>query len=242
MADAHYEVLKLAKIYDAGNGWSKDRDFYLSLADETQIDILDLGCGTGLLCDSYADKGHRVTGVDPAKSMLEVARKKTNGSKIDWINSQSQDFITPNKFDLIIMTGHAFQVLLTEDEVLRTFKNVRNCLKPNGKFVFETRNPQIDWGSQWNTTKNLNLDIGKVSIYRNLCASEGSFIEFETQYIFPDETLTSKSKLRFWKLEEITKLLNDSSLKTIKVNGDWDGGIFYPESSDEIIFTVGSNG
>jgi 2-polyprenyl-3-methyl-5-hydroxy-6-metoxy-1,4-benzoquinol methylase len=74
--DAHYENPKLAEIYDDGNGWSIDRDFYLSLAGDRPIRILDLGCGTGLICDAYAAKGHFVTGVDPAASMLvEVTPK-----------------------------------------------------------------------------------------------------------------------------------------------------------------------
>ena len=74
--DEHYINPKLAEIYDLDSPWSKDRDFYLSLAGDVQKRILDLGCGTGLLCDAYAAKGHNVTGVDPAEAMLKIARQK----------------------------------------------------------------------------------------------------------------------------------------------------------------------
>lgn len=41
------------------------------------------------------------------------------------------------------MTGHAFQVLLTEGEVRAALAAVRTALVPGGTFVFETRNPDV---------------------------------------------------------------------------------------------------
>src|ERR1043166_5041935 len=40
------------------------------------LDALDAGCGTGFLSLELAARGHRVTGVDFAPSMLELARGK----------------------------------------------------------------------------------------------------------------------------------------------------------------------
>src|SRR5436190_2026772 len=40
------------------------------------LDALDAGCGTGFLSLELAGRGHRVTGVDFAPSMLELARGK----------------------------------------------------------------------------------------------------------------------------------------------------------------------
>ncbi len=83
MLDKHYKNSRLAEIYDLDSPWSIDRDFYFSLAGIPSQKILDLGCGTGLLCDAYAAEGHNVTGVDPSSAMLEVARRKPHGKKID---------------------------------------------------------------------------------------------------------------------------------------------------------------
>ncbi len=47
--DNHYKHKRLATIYDDGNGWSDDREFYLSLAGTEPQRILDIGCGTGVL-------------------------------------------------------------------------------------------------------------------------------------------------------------------------------------------------
>lgn len=58
MPDEHYENPKLAAVYDVFCPWGVDRDFYLSLAGEPPQHVLDLGCGTGLLCEAYAARGH----------------------------------------------------------------------------------------------------------------------------------------------------------------------------------------
>jgi len=53
---------------------SREVSIFLSrvLADRKSW-TLDLGCGTGLLCNAYAADGQGVTGVDPTLAMLEAA-------------------------------------------------------------------------------------------------------------------------------------------------------------------------
>ncbi len=237
MADEHYENLRLAEVYDLGNGWSEDNDFYLSLAGKSSMKILDLGCGTGTLCDAYAQKGHSVTGLDPAISMIQVARKKPNGNKIKWIHSPAQDFKIDEAFDLIVMTGHAFQVFLEKKDILNVFSNVKNHLTESGRFVFETRNPLIDWGTNcdgWG--QELTFQNSKILINISVLSKKDPFIEFETNYAFPDESRKSNSKLRFWSAEEVKTLLEKSSLKVDQTYGDWDKSHFNSNASEEIIF------
>jgi ubiquinone/menaquinone biosynthesis C-methylase UbiE len=150
MPDKHYENSKLAEVYDLDSPWSIDRDFYLSLAGTPPQRILDLGCGTGLLCDAYAAKGHEVTGVDPSPAMLELARRKPHGRKIEWVQSFAQTYDSDVRFDLIVMTGHAFQVLLDDSDIMATFGVMRRHLKRNGCVVFESRNPSVEWANRWN--------------------------------------------------------------------------------------------
>jgi hypothetical protein len=58
MPALHDEHPRLAALYDLACGWSEDRDFYLWLAKGGAKSILDLGCGTGPICDAYAAGGH----------------------------------------------------------------------------------------------------------------------------------------------------------------------------------------
>jgi predicted TPR repeat methyltransferase len=141
MTDLHYDHPKLVSIYDLGNGWAADRDFYLSLAGDQPKRVLDLGCGTGLLCNAYAERGHLVTGVDPSASMLEVAKNKPFGERIEWVQSSAQSFECDKNSDLVVMVGHTFQVLLDDSDVASTYAGIRRHLDVDGLFAFETRNP-----------------------------------------------------------------------------------------------------
>lgn len=237
MPDAHYVNPRLADIYDLDSGWSIDRDFYLSLAGTTSREqILDLGCGTGLLCNAYAANGHEVTGVDPSSAMLDVARKKHYGRRIEWIQSFAQNFQSDKFFDLIIMTGHAFQVLLEDNDVLSTFSVMQRHLKPEGRAVFESRNPLVDWTRDWDYDLDLESASGRVHEARRFIAMENDRMTFELRYQFPDEQLVSTSELRFWSRKEIEERLTAQGLYIEELFGGWHGEPFDEGTSCEMIF------
>ena len=237
--DNHYKHKRLATIYDDGNGWSDDREFYLSLAGTEPQRILDIGCGTGVLCHAYAALGHHVTGLDPAESMLTIAKAKAQGDKVTWANTSVQEFISDQKFDLITMTGHAFQCMLTPHALQHCLQTMRRQITPEGKIVFESRNPSIDWKSKWHHTsftegtgENEALVNRVVTEYNETC------INFITTYSFSDETLHSDSILRFWDRAEVTEAATDVGLSVKAVYGDWDRSPFNPDTSEEIIFEL----
>jgi SAM-dependent methyltransferase len=236
MPDKHYETSKLAEIYDLDSPWSKDRDFYLSLAGAPPQRILDLGCGTGLLCDAYAAKGHHVTGIDPSPAMLKVARRKPNGKKIEWVESYAQNYQSDDLFDLIIMTGHAFQVLLEDTDILAAFAVMRKHLKSSGRVVFESRNPSVDWENDWNYEMNLEYRGALIRESRRFLTMENGRMLFELYYEFPDESLVSTSELRFLSRSDIEERLNASGLHIEKFYGDWNCAPFDEASSREMIF------
>jgi SAM-dependent methyltransferase len=239
LPDLHYEHPRLAALYDLACGWSADRDFYLFLADGGPKSILDLGCGTGLICDAYAARGHDVTGADPSASMLDIARRKPHGDRIEWVECYSQDFRSEKRFDLIIMTGHAFQVLLDQTSILATFAAMREHLADGGRIVFESRNPEIDWKACWDGGVFEVVHDGLVVRKTRKVVSYGEGrIHFETRYHFPEETLVSKSELLFLPREEIERCLHASGLRAEAVHGDWDRRTFDDRTSEEMIFVV----
>ena len=66
-----------------------------------------------------------------------------------------------------------------------------------------------------------------------------SAIIFEHEYIFEDETLVSKSDLRFMPQQKIAKLYSQANLSLISLFGDWTGGVFSSATSQEMIFSLG---
>ena len=239
MPDIHYTDPRLARLYDQDSGWGADSKFYLSLAGPAPKRILDLGCGTGTLCNAYAALGHSVTGVDPAPAMLDVARTKPNGAQIVWVNAPAQSFQTTQQFDLIVMTGHAFQVLIEDTDIAATLKMMCDHLAPGGTIAFETRNPNIDWPRRWHgLTRDHLLNGQTIRQTYEVLATSADCITFASHYDFPDARLTSTSTLRFLPHEPLTKMLEANGLHVIAVYGDWNGTPFDAVSSDEMIFCL----
>lgn len=238
MVDNHYENPRLAEIYDLDSGWSADREFYLSLAGTPPQAILDLGCGTGLLCDAYADKGHRVTGVDPSATMLDVARRKPNGANVEWVQASAQTYRSDERFDLIIMTGHAFQVLLDDTDIEAAIQVMHTHLKVGGTVVFESRNPCVDWATRWNYEMILDAHDGPVHERRRFLSMTNERMKFELQYHFADQLLLSHSELRFCSREAIENHLVQGGFSVDKIIGDWHGAPFEERTSEEMIFVA----
>jgi SAM-dependent methyltransferase len=149
MADRLFEDADLAALYDA---WSPrevrdDYDFYLPRVMAAGA-VLDVGCGTGSMLHEARDAGHagRLVGLDPAAGMLAQARKR---SDIDWIQGDLASATFDAEFDLVVMTGHAFQVLVTDDEVRAALAAIHRALRPGACFAFETRNPAAPAWERW---------------------------------------------------------------------------------------------
>ena len=237
--DKHYTNQRLARLYDIENGWGADRDFYFGLAGLHPMRILDLGCGTGALCNAYAAIGHSVTGVDPAQAMLNVAQQPKISKQVTWVQSLAQDFGGSGLFDLIVMTGHAFQVLQTDADIAATLATAKAHLAQNGRFVFETRNPAADWANRWHQSSFALMQNGQIiSVSRRVMEQSDQFIRFSTDYRFDDTTLTSDSRLRFLAPDQIIERLQQAGLHCEQVYGDWDCSPFNPASSDEMIFVA----
>src|ERR1700730_12626952 len=115
MVDRLFCDADLAALYDLFCPWGRDFDFYLPLVMDAKA-VLDVGCGTGALLHRARKAGHRgrLCGLDPARGMLEQARKR---SDIEWVLGDLAWVSWERNFDLVIMTGHAFQVFIEDDEI-----------------------------------------------------------------------------------------------------------------------------
>ena len=98
------------------------------------LDILDLGCGTGLCGALFRDWARTLTGVDLSPKMLDRARKR--GTYDELIED---DLVTvlhgaANRFDLIL----ASDVLLLIGDLEPIFRAAQTALRLGGRFAFTT--------------------------------------------------------------------------------------------------------
>ncbi len=69
-----------------------------------KLQILDIGCGGGLLSEPLANLGAKVTGIDASKTNIEIAKthaKKSN-LKIKYICSSPENLKLNKKFDIVL--------------------------------------------------------------------------------------------------------------------------------------------
>ena len=68
------------------------------------LKILDIGCGGGLLSEPLARLGAKVTGIDPIKRNIEIAKLHLKKSKLDikYYNFSPEKFISNGKYDVIL--------------------------------------------------------------------------------------------------------------------------------------------
>ena len=115
MVDYLFSEPRLAELYDTFCAGREDFGFYLPLVMSAES-VLDVGCGTGELLRLARGAGHtgRLCGLDPAEAMLEQARKRPD---VEWVHGDLSSVDWHREFDLIVMTGHAFQVLVEDDQL-----------------------------------------------------------------------------------------------------------------------------
>ena len=101
---------------------------------------MDLGCGTGILCQLLHQNGIRAAGMDLSDGMIAIARAGTPG-----ISYEVADMITfcPREtYDLVTCTGDALNHIGDLTDVEKIFGNVYQFLNPGGYFVFDILNSQ----------------------------------------------------------------------------------------------------
>jgi ubiquinone/menaquinone biosynthesis C-methylase UbiE len=239
--DRLYCDAAMARFYDLDNGWTEDRAFSLMLARERKS-VLDLGCGTGELALRVAALGIAVTGVDPAHAMLDIARRKPGADKVRWVSGDARTLNLDRRFDLIVMTGHAFQVFVTTQDRLSCLETIARHLAPSGRFIFDTRNPEMREWEEWlpeTTYRHIDDPVhGRVSAWNdvNLDADTG-IVTYQTVYrIDPDgPEFRAASRIGFADQEEVKTLLTRAGLKVCNWYGDWSGAPFAPGMPEIIV-------
>jgi SAM-dependent methyltransferase len=240
MIASSYSDPRLAAIYDALNPPGPDDAFYTELAGDRALNILDVGCGTGRLACDLAVRGHSVTGVDPSEAMLDVARRRPGGERAVWIKGTATEISLERRFDLIIMTGHAFQVLLSDRAIRAALRTLRSHMAPAGTLAFETRNRAMREWEEWSpsaTRQTLSVPgVGDVEVHNDIRAVIGSVVTYETHFRFGvDGTLVTADSIRFLEHGELDGFLKAAGFCDVSWFGDWDRSVLRSSSREIIV-------
>jgi SAM-dependent methyltransferase len=217
---------ELAELYDVLNPWGPGDDFYLGLVMAAQA-VLDVGCGTGGLLRRAREAGHtgRLCGLDPDEAMLSRARRRPD---VDWVLRDAASARWDREFDLAVMAGHAFQVLVDDDDLRASLAAIRSALVDGGTFAFETRNPSARAWERWTPDDAFEVvDAAGVTVrvhYEVETPVAGDVVRVGETMTSPawDRPHVEWAGLRFLDVDGLAWFLADAGFTIQEQFGDWD--------------------
>ena len=119
------------------------KDFNIKLSDKPlkNINLLDIGCGGGLLSEPMCRLGANVVGIDASKKNIEVAKfhAKKNRLKIDYKVASPEKLKTKIKFDVILN----MEIVEHVEDIDFFIKESSKLLKKNGVMFVATLNKTL---------------------------------------------------------------------------------------------------
>ncbi len=154
------------------------------------LDILDIGCGGGLLSEPMSRLGAKVTAIDASKINIEVAKfhAKKNNLKINYLFLPPEKLNLKKKFDIVLN----MEIVEHVDDLNFFIKKSSNLLKKNGLMFVATLNK---------TLKSYLLAI------------------IGAEYILKWLPIGTHDWEKFVKPDDLIKLGEKSNLKLKKLNG-----------------------
>ena len=105
------------------------------------INILDIGCGGGLLSEPMSKMGANVTGIDASDKNIKIAKlhSKKNKLKINYLCSSPEKLKTEKKFDVILN----MEIVEHVEDIDFFLKSCSKLLKKNGLMFVATINKTL---------------------------------------------------------------------------------------------------
>jgi SAM-dependent methyltransferase len=216
---------RLVALYDTVCPPGPGTDFYLELAAELRAPVIvDIGCGTGQLTAQLALQGHRMIGVDPSEVMLEVARTRTGGELVQWIEGDAGQ-LAETEADLVTMTGHVAQLITDDAGWAATLGAAHRALRGGGRLAFESRDPRVQpWaaGQVYVDRRQFEDPVaGTVVLWQRLLELRGDLARYELHYLVEGNELVTENELRFRSQAELSESLRETGFSVEHVYGDW---------------------
>ena len=150
---------------------------------------LDLGCGTGILCQLLHDSGIRASGMDFSPGMIEIARQ--GNSEIHYDVADMITYCPREQFDLVTCTGDALNHIPELADVERIFQNVYRYTSPGGYFIFDILNDH-----EVSTSEPFEMDFSEtVRVWFQMTRPEGDQVNLKVR-VFENGFLQFEEDIR----------------------------------------------
>lgn len=244
---------EFAKVYDhmmdniPYEDWFQRIRSYLADKGIEQGRICDLGCGTGIMTEMFAEAGFDMIGIDKSMDMLALARQKQEekGADILYLNQSMEQMELDGTVDAFISVCDSMNYLLHEGEMAELFQRVKKYLNPGGYFIFDLKTVfcfrDVIGNQTW-----VEQDDEVSYIWENYFYEEEDINEYMLT-IFrkrPDSELYERVEeahyQRVYQWERLQKLLQEAGLEAV---GCYDENMNGPvRENSERMYVIAKNG
>lgn len=191
------------------------KEGYVKMAEllpRATVNLLDLGCGTGLELDEIFKTHSRikVTGIDLTKAMLDVLREKHPDKDLTLIHGSYFDYdFGRERFEAVI----SFQSLhhYSHEQKIKLYSRVYSALKPGGRYiecdymVTEQKEEDFYFKEYERIRKEQNIPEGEFYHYDTPCTIDNQLKMLRIAKFEKVEMV--------WRRENTTIILADKAIK-----------------------------
>jgi SAM-dependent methyltransferase len=219
LASIYHEMYQHVFDYD------KEFFFYDSLLKRYNCqNILEIGCGSGMLARRFIENGYSYLGLDLHDEMLDIARKEVPLANFVRCDMQKLDF--KNCFDAVLITGCSLAYVTENRGIIDTFNGVRESMTNTGIFVFgvfEANGIFDNFNGFEQDIQHENKRIRRISrMEKNL--ETGWTYDWYARYIIEENGKNSvyddKTTLRAFTRDEILLFLKLTGFRVIEITDE----------------------
>lgn len=102
------------------------------MGDIVNLELLDVGCGTGRLSRWLAQQGAQVTGIDFSQGALAIARKQSQGDNPQYRQCSVFELTEEQVYDLAFTWAVLTVACRDKEQLLDALTRIRRALRPSG--------------------------------------------------------------------------------------------------------------
>ncbi len=224
----------LARKYDIFNsadtaGYVRFIESAFQMADIVVREVLDVGCGTGVITLALADDGYDMVGVDSSAEMLGELKRKLGSERVLALMQDMRSLDLYGTVQAAVCTYDCFNYLNDVSDLRSALSSVALFTEPGGVFVFDI-NTKYTYENIYGNNCYVYENGGDMLVWQNFYSPTTKKCRFELTLFEAQKNGQGYTRMdeeqvqRCFSLRTVKNLLSECGFDILSVCGDTDGG------------------